>query len=70
MTLVKVTEVKAEGKTRAEAAENAFKKAAKTLHNIKGVYIERISGVVEFNKITKYRLNARVTYMPDGQMME
>jgi flavin-binding protein dodecin len=63
MSLTKVIEVKAEGKTREEAVKNAVKKASEINYNIKSVYVGNISGVVEANKITKYRLSARIAVL-------
>jgi dodecin len=65
MSLAKVIEVIAEGKTMEEAVENAVKIASKTIHNIRSVYVENITGVVESNKVARYRLNAKITFVLD-----
>ena len=67
MSLAKVIEVISEGKTVEGAVENAVKQASKTVHNIKSVYAENIYAVVEGENITKYRINAKVTFvLEDG----
>lgn len=65
MSLAKVIEVIAEGKTMEEAVENAVKIASKTIHNIRSVYVENITGVVESEKVVRYRLNAKITFILD-----
>lgn len=67
MSLAKVIEVIAEGKTMEEAVENAVKEASETVHNIKSVYVENITGVVEGKKISKFRVNAKVTFVLEKQ---
>jgi flavin-binding protein dodecin len=67
MSLAKVIEVIAEGKTMEEAVENAVSQASKTVKQIKSIYVENITGVVENNKVTKYRLNAKVTFILEGK---
>ena len=57
----------AEGETMEQAVENAVMDASKTVHNIKGVYVENINAIVENNKITKYRLNLKVTFVLGDQ---
>lgn len=66
MSLAKVIEVIAEGKTMEEAVENAVTKAADTVHNIKSVYCENIQGIVSNNRIEKYRVNAKITFILDN----
>jgi len=63
MTLAKVIEVMAEGETMEKALENAVMLAAKTVQDIKSVYVENMQGVVEKNKIVRYRVNAKVTFL-------
>ncbi|NBB76590.1 MAG: dodecin domain-containing protein [Bacteroidetes bacterium] len=67
MSLAKVIEVMAEGETMEQAVENAVMDASKTVHNIKGVYVENINAIVENNNITKYRLNLKVTFVLGDQ---
>lgn len=63
MSLAKVIEVISEGNTMEAAVENAVKEASKTVHNIKSVYVENINAVVEGESISKYRINAKVTFV-------
>lgn len=67
MSLAKVIEVISEGKTMEEAVTNAVKNASKTVHNIRSVYCENIYGIVENNKVAKYRVNAKITFVLDDQ---
>ncbi|MGM0547025.1 MAG: dodecin family protein [Bacteroidota bacterium] len=63
MSLAKVIEVIAEGDTMEQAAENAVKQAAESVHNIRSVNCENIQGIVTNNRIEKYRVNAKVTFV-------
>jgi len=65
MSLAKVIEVIAEGDTMEEAVKNAVKHASRTVHNIRSVYCEHMQGVVENNKVTKFRVNAKITFVLD-----
>lgn len=63
MSLAKVIEVIAEGETIEKAVENAVKQASETVDNIKSVNCENIQGLVSSNRIEKYRVNAKVTFV-------
>ncbi len=63
MSLAKVIEVIAEGDTIEQAVENAVKQASETVQNIKNVNCENIQGIVQNNRIEKYRVNAKVTFV-------
>lgn len=63
MSLAKVIEVMAEGETMEKALDNAVMLAAKTVQDIKSVYAENIQGIVENNKIVRYRVNAKITFV-------
>jgi flavin-binding protein dodecin len=66
MAIVKVVEVIAESKKSWEdAAEEAVKEASKTVRNIKHIYIEGQQGIVEDDKIVKFRVNAKVSFLVD-----
>jgi dodecin len=61
--IVKVIEVLSESPTSWEdAAQNVVTEAAKTLRNIRSVYIEEFTAAVENDKVTSYRVNAKVTF--------
>ncbi len=66
MSVAKVIEIHAEGKTMEDAANAALKEAAKTVDNIKSLYIQDIQAIVESNQITKYRINAKLTFVIKG----
>jgi len=62
--ILKVIEVLAESnKSWEDAAENAISRASKTLKNIKSIYIKELEAKVENNKIVRYRINAKITFM-------
>lgn len=63
MSLAKVIEVMAEGETLEEALQNAVTHASKTVEQIKSVYAENIKAIVEENKIVRYRVNAKITFV-------
>lgn len=63
MTIAKVIEVLAEGSSIEAAVEAAVSEAGQTVRGIKHVYVEAIQAIVEDDKITKYRVNAKVTFV-------
>jgi flavin-binding protein dodecin len=66
MAIVKVIEVMANSATSWEdAAQQAVSYASKSLHNIKSVYIKEQSAEVENNKITQYRITAKISFVLD-----
>jgi dodecin len=61
--VIKVIELLAESpKSWEDAASVAVAQAAKTLHNIKSIYIENFEAKVEGKKITAYRVNAKISF--------
>ena len=63
MSIVKVIEVIAtSNKSFDDATKNAVSEAAKTVKNIKSVYIENMKAKVENNKITSYAVNAKISF--------
>ena len=66
MSMVKVIEVIAESKKSWDAAaENALKEASKSVRNIKSLYVQEMQAIVEDGKISKYRLNAKISFVID-----
>jgi len=66
MSMLKVIEVLAESNQSWEdAAKKAVAQAAKTVHNIKSIYIENMEATVEGDKIKSYRIDAKVTFLLD-----
>jgi len=64
MSIVKVIEVIAESeKSWDEAAKNAIKEASKSVKNIKSIYVENMEAKVDSNKIIKYRINAKISFV-------
>jgi flavin-binding protein dodecin len=62
--LLKVIEVLAESeKSWEDAAQNAISRATGTIDNIKSIYIEHFEAKVENGVITKYRINAKITFL-------
>ncbi len=66
MSMVKVVEIIAESKKSwSDAADNAVKQASKTIRNIKSLYVQDMSAVVEDGKITAYRVNTKISFVID-----
>ena len=66
MSMVKVIEVIAESKKSwDDAAENAVKEASKSVRNIKSLYVQEMQAVVEDGKITRYRMDAKISFVLD-----
>ena len=63
MSIAKVIEVLAEGDSIQEAVEDAVEEASKTVKNIVHVYVNDIQADVKDNKIKKYRVNAKITFV-------
>ncbi len=63
MSVHKVIEIMAESdKSWKEAAQNAVKEAAKTVKNIKSVWIKDQSATVKNGEIDSYRVHCRITF--------
>lgn len=63
MSVAKVIEILAEGDTIEAAVESAVNDVSKTVKNIKHVYVKDFQGLVENNKVVRYRVNAKVTFV-------
>jgi hypothetical protein len=46
-----------------DAAKNALKEAAKTVREIKEIWVQNFSAKVEDGKITEYRANVKITFL-------
>jgi flavin-binding protein dodecin len=66
MAIAKGIEVLAEGDTVEDAVKDAVEEASKTVKNIKHVYVQEIQAHVEDNVVTKFRVNAKVTFVVGG----
>jgi flavin-binding protein dodecin len=61
--LLKVIEVLAESeKSWEDAAAQAVERAARTLNNIRSIYVENLEAKVEANRIVRYRINAKISF--------
>jgi flavin-binding protein dodecin len=61
--MLKVIEVLAESNQSWEdAAQSAVKQASESLRGISSIYIKEFEARVENDKITSYRVNAKVTF--------
>jgi hypothetical protein len=63
MSIVKVIEVLCEGKTIEDAMSAGVKEASKTIKNIKQIDVKWIHAHVENDKITSYRVNAKISFV-------
>ncbi len=64
MSVAKITEIKSTSKKSFEdAVSEGIKRAAKTLDNIKGAWVEGQEVVIEKGKISEYRVHLKVTFV-------
>ncbi len=62
--VVKVIEVLSQSdKSWEDAAQGAVTEASKSIKNIKSIYIQDKSAKVVNNKITKYRITAKISFV-------
>jgi len=67
MSTLKVIEVLSQSdKGWEDAAQNAVNDAAKSVRGIKSIYIKEFEGVVENDRVTQYRINAKISFMVEG----
>ena len=70
MTVAKVVEITAESKQSFEdAIQRGIRKAASTLENVRGAWVQEQSVVVENGEIAGYRVNMKVTFVLNGGAM-
>lgn len=63
MAVLKVIEILANSdKSWEEATENAVKQAAKSVNNIRSVYVNEQSATVKDGKVDEYRVNVKITF--------
>ena len=68
MALIKVIEVLAESPNSwEEAAQTAVKEAAESVRGIASVYVKEFEAKVENDRITSYRINAKITFAVEGR---
>ena len=64
--MLKVIEVLAESDTSWEdAASQGVTRASKSVHGIKSIWIKEMEAKVENNKITKYRIKGKISFILD-----
>ena len=64
--MLKVIEVLAESnKSWEDAAAQAVTRASKSVHGIKSLYIKDMEAKVEDNKIVKYRITGKISFLLD-----
>ena len=64
MEVVKIIElIGSSPKDWEEAAKNALAEAAKSVKNIKSIYVKRCNAKVEDNKIVEYRAVVKVAFI-------
>jgi flavin-binding protein dodecin len=63
MSVVKVIEIISEGDSIDAAIKTAVAEAAKTLEHIKQVDVKHIEGLVENGKVTKFRVNCKISFV-------
>jgi flavin-binding protein dodecin len=62
--MLKVIEVLAESeKSWEDAAADAVRRAAKTVKNIRSIYIENFEAKVEGDKVVRYRINGKISFV-------
>jgi dodecin len=68
MAILKVVEILAQSeKNWEDAAQLAVQEAAKTVRNIKSIYIQEMEATVENDRITHYRVNAKISFEVEGR---
>jgi dodecin len=64
MSVVKVIElIGCSTKSWEEATKNALAEAAKTIKNIKSIYVKNFSANVENNQIVEYKANVKISFV-------
>jgi flavin-binding protein dodecin len=66
MSMLKVIEVLAESdKSWEDAAQSAVSTAQESVRNVRSIYIKNFEASVENGKISKYRINAKISFVLD-----
>ena len=64
MSMLKVIEVLAESdKSWEDAAQFAINTANESVRNVKSIYIKNFEATVDDDKISKYRINAKISFV-------
>ncbi|ARV11514.1 dodecin [Gilvibacter sp. SZ-19] len=63
MAVLKVIEVLSNSNTSWEdATKNAVKQAGKSVKNIRSVYVQEQSAIVDKDEVTEFRVNVKITF--------
>lgn len=66
-SIAKVIEVIAESdESFDDAVQSALVEASKTVDNIRSIWVENMTAIVEDGEISRYRVNAKVTFVVKG----
>lgn len=66
MAVMKTIEVLSDSpKSFEDAVQTAITRTSKTVKNIKSAYINEMSTQIEKDKISKYRVNVKITFQVD-----
>lgn len=64
MSVAKVIEILAESENSWEdAAKNAVAEASESVRDIRTVYVKDMQAIVENNRIARYRVNVKITFV-------
>jgi flavin-binding protein dodecin len=63
MTIAKIIEVISEGDSVDAAIKAAVVEASKTVEGIKQINVDHIEGLVDQNKVTKFRIHAKISFV-------
>ena len=64
MSVVKVIElIGCSPRSWQDATKNALAEAAKTVKNIKSIYVKAVSANVENNQIVEYKANVKISFV-------
>ena len=66
MSIAKVIEILAEGDSIEGAIDVAVAEAAETVRGIKHVYVEGVQAIVEDNKVVKYRVDTKISFVVES----
>lgn len=66
MSIVKVIEVISEGSSVDEAIKAGVLEASKTVENIRQINVDHIEGLVEKNKVIKFRVNSKISFVVEN----
>ncbi len=68
MPIIKVVELLANSsKSWEDAAQMAVKQAAKTIKNMKSIYVKEQTAVISGENITEYRVNVKISFEIDNE---